>query len=624
MKKLILLGLCWFSVSLYAQQRQWVCGFDDTQKQFSKENKEIGDIIRGKIRNQIISQQKNSGKQGAAFKTVNGVYEIPVVVHVIVPTGSALGSAYNKTDAQIQAWLDNCNQMYAGTYQWSQGVPADFGNAAVMPIKLVLAKRDPSCNATTGIIRYNGGTITGYDTNGVRKATNTGVTTAQVKAIAPHWPESSYFNIYIINKVDGGGQYGIMGWAGLPTNPDSSFESFMKSFVVTLQDDITLAHEFGHSMGLLHTFGSANSNPPAGTTSTSFCPSQASNDCTVDDDGICDTEWSRSLLNDFPAPTNSDMNYCTGTNYQGVQYNMMNYTNPTAFKFTDGQHDRSALYFFAFRAALSTSLGATVPASASSIGIPVAACLPSGLTNAATNNYLIGPTLVKLGTINNGSSGVWTYAPNYYEDYTSSSCLKATSTDLQVGQLQNLQVNVTDSGNSMRTWIDYNNNGTFEASELVASQDNISADPVTLIGISNTTFTPPATAVLNTPLRMRVIVDYQNSNITPCGQLVWGQAEDYTVRLLNTLATNDVKTEGDDWLIYPNPITQGGDVFVRVKNDKNLKVTISDMSGRLVATPSLMKESNDTYRIKHNLEKGVYVVQVTNGMDTKTSKLIVK
>lgn len=147
-------------------------------------------------------------------------------------------------------------------------------------------------------------------------------------------------------------------------------------------------------------------------------------------------------------------------------------------------------FTFAFRAALSTSLGATVPASASSIGIPVAACSPSGLTNAATNNYLIGPTLVKLGTINNGSPGVWTYAPNYYEDYTSSSCLKATSTDLQVGQLQNLQVNVTDSGNSMRTWIDYNNNGTFEASELVASQDNISADPVTLIGISNTTFTP--------------------------------------------------------------------------------------------------------------------------------------
>lgn len=118
-----------------------------------------------------------------------------------------------------------------------------------------------------------------------------------------------------MNKVDGGGQYGIMGWAGLPQNPDSSYESFMKSFVVTLQDDITLAHEFGHSMGLLHTFGNANADAPQGTTDVSYCPAQTNNDCTKDDDQVCDTERSRSLLND-PAPTNNSMNYCTGTNYQ--------------------------------------------------------------------------------------------------------------------------------------------------------------------------------------------------------------------------------------------------------------------------------------------------------------------
>ena len=201
--------------------------------------------------------------------------------------------------------------MYAGTYQWAQGVPADFGNAATMPIKLVLAKRDPSCNATTGIIRYNGGVLTGYDTYGVKRNGANGVTTAQVKTIAPHWPEASYFNIYIMNKVDGGGTYGIMGWAGLPQNPDSSYESFMKSFVVTLQDDITLAHEFGHSMGLLHTFGNVNPDAPQGDTTTNFCPPTTGN-CENDDDQVCDTERSRSLLNDFPAPTNNDMNYCSG------------------------------------------------------------------------------------------------------------------------------------------------------------------------------------------------------------------------------------------------------------------------------------------------------------------------
>ncbi|KFF15878.1 GEVED domain-containing protein [Chryseobacterium sp. JM1] len=625
MKKIFLYGVMLFSLSLSAQQKKDWCDFDTEQRGHEKENHEIDDAIR-KIRNQILSTNKKGGAQnGTGFKTVNGVYEIPVVVHVIVPTGSAIGTAYNKSDEQIQAWLDHCNQMYAGTYQWAQGVPADFGTAATMPIKLVLAKRDPSCNATTGIVRYNGGTLTGYDANGVNRQGTAGVTTAQVKTIAPHWPEASYFNIYIMNKVDGGGGYGIMGWAGLPQNIDSAYESFMKSFVVTLQDDITLAHEFGHSMGLLHTFGNANAEPPAGTTATTYCPVQTNNDCTRDDDGVCDTERSRSLLSDFPTPTNNDMNYCTGANYQGVQYNMMNYTNPTAFKFTNGQHDKAATSFFLFRGSLSTSLGATAPgASATAVGAPIAACTPSGLANAASNNYFVGPTLVKLGNINNASTGVWQNATSYYVDYTGASCLRATSTQLLVSQPQNLQVNVSGSENDVRAWIDFNNNGTFEAAELVASGDNIAADPSTLIGTFNATFTAPASTVLNTPLRMRVIVDDENTNMTPCGQLKYGQAEDYTVKFVTVLGTSEVKAENNDLAIYPNPVATGDNVFIKAKNGKNLKVSISDMSGRLIASPSVKEQGNGIYKIDQQLEKGVYMVQISNGKESKTSKLIIK
>ncbi|MCT2562269.1 zinc-dependent metalloprotease [Chryseobacterium herbae] len=624
MKKIFLYGAMLLSVSLSAQQKKDWCGFDTEQRGHEKENHEIDDAIR-KIRNQILSSNKKGGVQnGTGFKTVNGVYEIPVVVHVIVPTGSAIGTAYNKSDEQIQAWLDHCNQMYAGTYQWAQGVPADFGTAATMPIKLVLAKRDPNCNATTGIVRYNGGTLTGYDANGVNRQNTDGVTTAQIKTIAPHWPEASYFNIYIMNKVDGGGQYGIMGWAGLPQNIDSAYESFMKSFVVTLQDDITLAHEFGHSMGLLHTFGNANAQPPAGTTATSFCPAQTTNDCTKDDDGVCDTERSRSLLSDFPAPTNNSMNYCTGANYQGVQYNMMNYTNPIAFKFTNGQHDKAATSFFLLRGSLSTSLGATAPAPASAIGTPIAACTPSGLANAASNNYFVGPTLVKLGSINNASTGVWQNAPSYYVDYTGAGCLRATTTQLLVSQSQNLQVNVSGSDNEVRAWIDFNNNGTFEAGELVASGDNIAADPSTLIGTLNATFTAPASTVLNTPLRMRVMVDDENANMTACGQLQYGQAEDYTVKFVTVLGTSEVKAENNDLVIYPNPVATGDNVFIKAKNGKNLKVSISDMSGRLIASPSVKEEGNGIYKINQQLEKGVYMVQISNGKESKTSKLIIK
>ncbi|MGI9580603.1 GEVED domain-containing protein [Chryseobacterium sp. RRHN12] len=623
MKKTILCGALLLSLSLSAQQKKEWCDFDNEQRVHQKQNEEIDEMIRN-IRNKIISSNQNTAaKNGSAYKIVNGVYEIPVVVHVIVPTGSALGTAYNKTDAQIQAWLDRCNQMYAGTYQWAQGIPADFGTAATMPIKLVLAKRDPNCNATTGIVRYNGGTLTGYDTYGVKRSGTNGVTTDEVKTIAPHWPEASYFNIYIMNKVDGGGQYGIMGWAGLPQNADANYESFMKSFVVTLQDDITLAHEFGHSMGLLHTFGNANAQPPQGTTSTTYCPA-ATNNCATADDQVCDTERSRSLLNDFPAPTNSDMNYCTGSNYQGVQYNMMNYTNPTAFKFTNGQHDRAALYFFLMRGSLSTSLGATAPSTAASIGTPIAAtCNPSGILNASSN-YFVGPTLVKLGNINNATTGYWQGSTVFYEDYTGSSCLKATSTELSATGTHTLQVNVTDSNNEVRVWIDYNNNGTFEASELVASADNIVADPVTAIGTYSTTITAPASVVLNTPLRMRVLVDDENPNMTPCGQLMYGQVEDYTVKFVTNLGTSEVKADNGDLTIYPNPVATGDKIFIKAKNGKNLKVSISDMSGRLISAPSVTEEGNGVFKVDQQLEKGVYMIQVSNGKDSKSSKLIIK
>ncbi|WP_426481525.1 GEVED domain-containing protein [Chryseobacterium sp. R2ACT005] len=622
MKKTILCGALLLSLSISAQQKKEWCDFDNEQRVHQKQNAEIDEMVRN-MRNKIISSNQNTtAKGGSAYKIVNGVYEIPVVVHVIAPTGAAIGTTYNKSDAQIQAWLDHCNQMYAGTYQWAQGIPADFGTAATMPIKLVLAKRDPNCNATTGIVRYNGGALTGYDTYGVKRSGTNGVTTDQIKSIAPHWSEASYFNIYIMNKVDGGGTYGIMGWAGLPQNSDDNYESFMKSFVVTLQDDITLAHEFGHSMGLLHTFGNANAQPPQGTTSTTYCPAMTYNDCNKDDDQVCDTERSRSLLND-PAPTNNDMNYCTGANYQGVQYNMMNYTNPPAFKFTNGQHDRAALYFFLMRGSLSSSLGGTAPSTAAAIGTPIAAtCNPAGITTA--DDYFVGPTLVKLGSINNATTGYWHNNANFYEDYTGASCLKATSTELSSTGTHNLQVNVSGSNNEIRVWIDYNNNGTFEASELVASADNIIADPATEIGTYSTTITAPASTVLNTPLRMRVLVDDENPNMTPCGQLMYGQVEDYTVKFVTNLGTNEVKADNSDLTVYPNPVATGDKIFIKAKNGKNLKVSISDMAGRLVASPSATEEGNGIFKVDQQLGKGVYMIQVSNGKDSKTSKLIIK
>ncbi|WP_292008509.1 GEVED domain-containing protein [Chryseobacterium sp.] len=623
MRKILLCGLAMFSLSVTAQQK--ICGFDETLKTQDKLNPGMRSAF-DKIIQQIHTQKKN-GAASIYNKTVNGIYEIPVVVHVIYPTGAAVGSTYNKTDAQIQAWLERANQMYAGTYAWPS-TPTDFGTSAAFPIKLVLAKRDPNCNATTGIVRYDGGSLPNYNTSGVRQQTSTGATTTQVKSIAPHWPEASYFNIYIVSMFDGDTtpNAGLMGWAAFPNNLDTNYESFMKSGVVTNTHDTTLAHEFGHAMGLYHTFQDGNYAAQPGD--PDFCP-PTTGVCEDDDDMVCDTERAGSGYLLWPVPTNSQLNPCTGVNYQGVQYNMMNYSNSVAQKFTAGQGDRIEDLFMLIRSSLTTSTAATdLPATPVNTTPIPAICNPTGVNNPSTTSaYLAGPTFVKLGQIDNSSAATWAGAPEYYVDYTTKACFTTSHTPLAVNQQQTVQVGflqATSVSQSIRVWIDYNNNGTFEASELVASGNNVATDP-NGYGTFTGTFTPPSTAVMNTPLRMRVLADIISpSSFAPCGQLGYGQVEDYSVTLVSSLATTETKADNDDWAIYPNPSVTGDKIFIKAKNAKNLKVVISDMSGRLIATPSLKEESNGTFTVNQSLEKGIYMVQISSDSKTKTSKLIIK
>uniref|UniRef100_A0AAU6WPC4 GEVED domain-containing protein n=2 Tax=Chryseobacterium TaxID=59732 RepID=A0AAU6WPC4_9FLAO len=308
----------------------------------------------------------------------------------------------------------------------------------------------------------------------------------------------------------------------------------------------------------------------------------------------------------------------------------MNYTNSVAQKFTLGQGQRIQDFFMLIRSSLTTSKAATSLPAVPVSTLPVAAaCIPTGVANSsAAGAYLVGPTSVKLGQINNESAASWAGAPDYYIDYTTKACLTNSHTTLIVNQSQTVEVgfiNVIDVDPSIRVWIDYNNNGTFESSELVASGNSV-ASAANGYGTFTASFTPPANAVLNTPLRMRVLADILSpSSFAPCGQLGYGQIEDYSVTLISSaLATNETQADNDDLVIYLNPVASGDHVFIKAKNGKGLKVSVSDMSGRLIANPSVTGEGKDLYRINQQLEKGVYMIQISNGKSSKTSKLIVK
>ncbi|MCX6291246.1 MAG: PKD domain-containing protein, partial [Bacteroidetes bacterium] len=156
-----------------------------------------------------------------------------------------------------------------------------------------------------------------------------------------------------------------------------------------------------------------------------------------------------------------------------------------------------------------TNTGGPIPAS----------CLPA--TTAYCCN--IGITNVQLNTINNTSPA----ASEGYRDFT---CANATTLTAGDPYTLNVTTGVTYNENVM-AWIDYNNDGQFNnTTELVFTSLHI---PGSHAGVIHT----PASATLGTPLRMRVIDDYENNTITSsCYNPQYGQAEDYTVNFVaNTL-----------------------------------------------------------------------------------------
>jgi PKD repeat protein len=235
---------------------------------------------------------------------------------------------------------------------------------------------------------------------------------------------------------------------------------------------------------------------------------------------------------------------------------------------------------------------------------------PIGVSCApATINPLVSQGIfnVTLNTINNNTVN------NGYQDYSCS-----IQTTLTQGTSYPISVhNGTTVPENVRVYIDYNNNGTFNAAtELVFSSNNKT--------LHTGTITPPATAVLNTPLRMRVISDQaRNMNITPCTQPQNSQVEDYTVNL--SLVNGFKESELTSRLsLYPNPNAGIFSLKLPAVSGGALKLEVQDLVGKTVAKQDLkpgqlLQEINLT-----QLPKGVYLLSVSNAEFHARKKVIIE
>lgn len=561
MKKLLFLlisgGLC---TTFYSQKLEFQeCGTEELMKKHYAKFPE--DKARDDAFNLELSRLIKNGKLASRLNK-NQVYEIPLVVHV-VGDGSAIGSPNNKSDADIIAWINYTNGVFAGSS--SSGMA---GTSAVLPVKFVFARIDPNCNATNGINRINASHLPKYVSGGVNNDnTANAVTDSEITALGM-WDTSKYYNVYVVKRL--ASNSGLLnGFAYYPGGlNDFSFMSASASAV----NAQTMAHEFGHALGLRHTHEGYNE-------STGACP--ANTDCTLQGDFVCDTEPMKSLYHSSVPGTcqTGQINPCTSQVYAGGEKNVMAYTFCFRNLFTQGQTDRAVAQLLRFRQTLVNSpvTSATVPNNSS---VLTAACVPASITTPGTFN--IGITSVKFGDINNYSSNYKQASNNFYENFTGAYCLGKSKTTIPSGTATTLTVGPgLNNPHTIRAYIDYNNDGQFnETTELVLSQSGISNG-----SFATASVTPPAGAVLNTPLRMRVIGDFNGIAVTACYTPTYGQVEDYSVMIgqNNSLSVKDTETKNAAEISRDE-----NDVYVK-SNLKIHSLHIYDASGRLLTSQNSIK-----------------------------------
>lgn len=331
-------------------QAQRNCGSMEYLQQQIQENPERGTRLQ-QIDAHTVEFEHVHGEEERAVVT------IPVVFHVVYST-----AAQNVSDAKLLAQLQQLNADFARLNSDAGQTPSLFsGLAANTEIQFCLAQRDPSGNATTGIVRRQT-TVASFSSNDAVKFTANGGSNA--------WPRDSYLNIWVANLSGG-----LLGYAQFPGGAAAT------DGVVVLFSSVgsiaspgtgapfnlgrTLTHEVGHWLNLRHIWG----------------------DATCGSDLVSDTPTHNT--SNGGCPTYPHLSTCSGTPVE-MTMNYMDYTDDGCMNmFSLGQKTRMQALFGTggSRVALLSSLGCTPPTGGTTCAAPTGTAASSITTSGATISW---------------------------------------------------------------------------------------------------------------------------------------------------------------------------------------------------------------------------------------------
>ncbi len=262
--------------------------------------------------------------------SISGTLTLPVIVHIIHNNGSE-----NISDEQVRNGIAHLNR----EFRYS-------GNGTDMQIEFCLAKQDPEGNFTTGINRIQS-VLTSLTMESDDRA---------LKRLIS-WDACRFINIWIVKSITSSSAGpDIAGYSTMPLSHGSLEDGIVieaSSFGFSAEQSRVVIHNFGHFLGLYHTFegGCKNDNcltdgdkvadtPPDATTQFTSCSSPI-NSCTTDDDDL-------SVNNPFRPVSAGGIGDQPDLSDNFMDYNYLNCLN----SFTPGQKERARAAILNIRSSL--------------------------------------------------------------------------------------------------------------------------------------------------------------------------------------------------------------------------------------------------------------------------------
>jgi len=190
----------------------------------------------------------------------------------------------------------------------------------------------------------------------------------------------------------------------------------------------------------------------------------------------------------------------------------------------------------------SGSTGTSTPITLTPAGFLTCYCIPTTTSGCGAGDHITNVTFLSAGNPVNNTTGACLTAS--YSDYTST-IATAQVTQLDVIPPGGISVSVNNGGTEYAgAWIDYNQSGTFDASEYITLTDADAAAP--WVYTNTTSYVIPVTATVGlTRMRFRSSYNAVVAANSACSTYSYGETEDYYVNIALTLACTGTPNPGN-------------------------------------------------------------------------------